>query len=236
MFERVASIEPVELPTETIKGKRYYLTPSGKKYASITTVISNNSKKQAGLARWRNRVGHKEAARITQKSARRGTRYHKLVEDYLEGNQLNILDPDNKEQPLPWIMFHSSVKSLDNINRIYLQEAALYSDVLEIAGRVDCIAEYEGKLSIIDFKTSAKPKDENLLYDYYVQETAYACCFKELYGLDVEQLVTIIACENGDTQVKIVPPKKEYLVTLQNYLKEYREKHGYNTDDSKTGG
>ena len=74
------------------------------------------------------------------------------------------------------------------------------------------------------------------MYDYYVQETAYACCFKELYGLDVEQLVTIIACENGDTQVKIVPPKKEYLVTLQNYLKEYREKHGYNTDDSKTGG
>jgi genome maintenance exonuclease 1 len=231
MFERVTDIVPLEMDTEMVEGKRYYLTPSGEKYASITTVISNNSKKQAGLARWRKRVGEKKAAAITSKSVRRGTRYHKLVEDYLDNKDLNILDIENKEQPLPWLMFHSSVKSLDNINRIYLQEAALYSDVLQIAGRVDCIAEYEGKLSIIDFKTSKKPKEEYYMYDYYVQETAYACCFKEMYGLDVEQLVTIVACENGDTQVKIVPPRKEYLLQLKEYLKEYWEKY-----DRKTGG
>ena len=231
MFERVTDIVPLEMDTEMVEGKRYYLTPSGEKYASITTVISNNSKKQAGLARWRKRVGEKKAAAITSKSVRRGTRYHKLVEDYLDNKDLNILDIENKEQPLPWLMFHSSVKSLDNINRIYLQEAALYSDVLQIAGRVDCIAEYEGKLSIIDFKTSKIPKEEYYMYDYYVQETAYACCFKEMYGLDVEQLVTIVACENGDTQVKIVPPRKEYLLQLKEYLKEYWEKY-----DRKTGG
>tara|TARA_B100000029_G_scaffold272664_1_gene267497 strand:- start:1183 stop:1872 length:690 start_codon:yes stop_codon:yes gene_type:complete len=225
MFERVTGIVPIEMNTEMVEGKRYYLTPSGERYASITTVISNNAKKQAALAKWRKSVGEKKAAGITQRSTRRGTRYHKLVEDYLDNKKLNILDVENKEQPLPWLMFHSSVKSIDNINRIYLQEAALYSNVLQIAGRVDCIAEYEGKLSIIDFKTSARPKKEYLLYDYYVQETAYACCFKEMYGLDVEQLVTIVACENGDTQVKIVPPRKEYLTTLQDYLKEYRERH-----------
>ena len=229
MFERVTGIVPLEMDTEMVEGKRYYLTPSGEKYASITTVISNNAKKQAALAKWRKSVGEKKAAGITQRSTRRGTRYHKLVEDYLDNKKLNILDVENKEQPLPWLMFHSSVKSIDNINRIYLQEAALYSNVLRIAGRVDCIAEYEGKLSIIDFKTSARPKKEYLLYDYYVQETAYACCFKEMYGLDVEQLVTIVACENGDTQVKIVPPRKEYLTTLQDYLKEYRERHARKT-------
>ncbi len=229
MFERVTGIVPIEMNTEMVDGKRYYLTPSGERYASITTVISNNAKKQAALAKWRKSVGEKKAAGITQRSTRRGTRYHKLVEDYLDNKKLNILDVENKEQPLPWLMFHSSVKSIDNINRIYLQEAALYSNVLQIAGRVDCIAEYEGKLSIIDFKTSARPKKEYLLYDYYVQETAYACCFKEMYGLDVEQLVTIVACENGDTQVKIVPPRKEYLTTLQDYLKEYRERHARKT-------
>ena len=81
MFERVTDIVPLEMDTEMVEGKRYYLTPSGEKYASITTVISNNSKKQAGLARWRKRVGEKKAAAITSKSVRRGTRYHKLVED-----------------------------------------------------------------------------------------------------------------------------------------------------------
>ena len=232
MFKRL-SYEELDLPTEMVNGKRYYVNPeTGERYPSITTVISNNAKQQAGLAQWRARVGKQKAAAITSKSARRGTRYHKLVEDYLDGKELNILDQANKEQPLPWLMFHSSVKSIDNINNIYLQEAALYSDVLKIAGRVDCIAEYEGKLSIIDFKTSARPKEEYLLYDYYVQETAYACCFKEQYGLDVEQLVTIVACENGDTQVKIVSPKKEYLVTLQSYIQEYNEKHAR----TETGG
>ena len=142
MFKRL-SYEELDLPTEMVNGKRYYVNPeTGERYPSITTVISNNAKKQAGLAKWRARVGKQKAAAITSKSARRGTRYHKLVEDYLDGKQLNILDSGNKEQPLPWLMFHSSVKTIDNINSIYLQEAALYSDVLKVAGRVDCIAEY----------------------------------------------------------------------------------------------
>ena len=222
MFLHVCDVEPIDLNTVTVEGKRYYETPTGGRYPSITTVISNNSKKQAGLAKWRNRVGKDKASQITTRSTKRGTKYHSIVEDYLN----NKLDREKgKDHPLSWLMFDTSIKSLDNINNIYLQEAALYSDVLQIAGRVDCIAEYEGKLSVVDFKTSAKPKPEYQLYDYYVQETAYACCFKELYGLNAEQLVTLISCENGDVQVVIKPIKKEYLIRLQEYLTEYREKH-----------
>jgi len=221
-FDHVGELTPVEMETVTIDGKRYYVTPSGGKYPSITTVISNNSKKQAGLAKWRARVGKDKAQAISNRAAGRGTRYHKLVEDYFN----NELDTQKyKDQPLPWLMFHSSREILDRINRVYLQEAALYSDYLQIAGRVDCIAEYEEELAIIDFKTSAEPKKEQHLYDYYVQECAYACMLQEVYGLTVKKLVTIVACENGDTQVSVVPPKKEYLLTLQEYIKEYQEKN-----------
>ena len=131
-----------------------------------------------------------------------------------------------KETPLPVVMFEQTKKTLDRISNIYLQEAALYSDNLEVASRVDCIAEFDGVLSIIDFKTSAEPKKEYYLYDYFVQETAYACCLQELYSITVKQLVTIVACENGETQVVIRPPKKEYLLRLIQYIDEYQNKYG----------
>jgi genome maintenance exonuclease 1 len=183
-------------------------------------VISNNKKKVEIIKKWRQRVGEEVANKISSYSTNRGNKYHKLVENYFN----NEHDPElYKDNPLIWIMFNSSLKIFDNINNIYFQEAPLYSDYLKIAGRVDCIAEYNGKLSIIDFKTSAEEKKEEYLYDYYVQEIAYACMLQELYGLKVEQLVTIVACETGDIQVSVVPPKKEYFIKLQEYLKEYEE-------------
>lgn len=226
IFNHVGDLTPVEMVTETIDGKRYYVTPTGGKYPSITTVIGNNSKKQAGLAKWRRRVGDKAATAKSTRASGRGTRYHKLVEDYIN----NELDTTKyKDMPLPWCMFHSSREVLDRINRVYLQEAALYSDYLQIAGRVDCIAEYEGELAIIDFKTAEAPKKEQYLYDYFVQECGYACMLQEVYGLSVKKLVTIVACENGDTQVKVMPPKKEYLVKLQEYIQEYQGKYARQT-------
>ncbi|AGH26830.1 hypothetical protein SXBG_00094 [Synechococcus phage S-CAM1] len=226
IFNHVGDLTPVEMVTETIDGKRYYVTPTGGKYPSITTVIGNNSKKQAGLAKWRRRVGDKAATAKSTRASGRGTRYHKLVEDYIN----NELDTTKyKDMPLPWCMFHSSREVLDRINRVYLQEAALYSDYLQIAGRVDCIAEYEGELAIIDFKTAEAPKKEQYLYDYFVQECGYACMLQEVYGLSVKKLVTIVACENGDTQVKVMPPKKEYLFKLQEYIQEYQGKYARQT-------
>ena len=211
------------MTAKMVDGKRLYSTPDGKFYPSITTVIGNNAKKQAGLAKWRARVGKEKAAAISTRSASRGTAFHSITEDYLN----KCLDIDQyKDHPLPVVMFEQTKKTLDRISNIYLQEAALYSDNLEVAGRVDCIADFDGVLSIIDFKTSAEPKKEYYLYDYFVQETAYACCLQELYGITVKQLVTIVACENGETQVVIKPPKKEYLLKLIQYIDEYQNKYG----------
>ena len=216
-------LKPIEMTAKMVDGKRLYATPNGSFYPSITTVIGNNAKKQAGLAKWRARVGKEKAAAISSRSAARGTAFHSITEDYLN----KCLDIDQyKDTPLPVVMFEQTKKTLDRISNIYLQEAALYSDNLEVAGRVDCIGEFDGDLSIIDFKTSAEPKRELYLYDYFVQETAYACCLQELYGITVKQLVTIVACENGETQVVIKPPKKEYLLKLIQYIDEYQIRYG----------
>ena len=223
LFNHVGQIEPIEMSAEMVDGKRMYLTPEGYKFPSVTTVISNNAKKMAGIARWRARVGEEKANAKSARATGRGTKYHSIAEDYFNNN----LDLKKYSKfPLPVLMFHHSRDTLDRINNIYLQEAALYSDHLEVAGRVDCIAEFDGVLSIIDFKTAAEPKKESYLYDYLVQETAYACCLQELYGLSVKQLVTIVACENGETQVHITPPKKEYLLKLIQYIDEYQTRYG----------
>ena len=225
LFNHVGDLKPLDLEAVTIDGKRLYPTPDGK-FASVTTVIGSNENKMAGLAKWRKRVGEEKANNISSRSANRGTKYHSITEDYLN-NKLNL--KDYQKYPLPVLMFQHSRHVLDRINNIYLQEAALYSKHLELAGRVDCIAEFDGKLSIIDFKTSAEPKREQYLYDYFVQETAYACMLQELYGLRVKQLVTIVACENGETQVKVLPPKKEFFIKLMSYIDEYQERYGQKT-------
>ena len=222
-FEHNPRCFPLDSEAKMVDGKRVYATPNGEFYPSITTVIGNNAKKQAGLAKWRARVGKDKAAAITARSTKRGTNFHSIVEDCLN-KDLDI--KEYKESPLPVFMFEQTKKTLDRIDNIYLQEAALYSDNLEVAGRVDCIADFDGVLSIIDFKTSAAPKKEAYLYDYFVQETAYACCLQELYSITVKQLVTIVACENGETQVVIKPPKKEYLLKLIQYRDEYEKKYG----------
>ena len=227
-FNHVGLLDPIEMDTVTIDGKRYYVTPTGFRHPSVTTVIGNNSRKQKVLAEWRKRVGKEKAQQISTRSSSRGTRYHKIVEDYFN-NQLDL--EKYKDTPLPVFMFYSSVNLLDRINNIYLQEAALYSDTLGIAGRVDCIAEFDGELSIIDFKTSAKVKKEEYLYDYYVQECAYACMLQEVYGITVEKLVTIVACEDGESQVSVQPPKKEYFLRLQEYINEYQEKNARSTGE-----
>ncbi len=222
-FEHNPRCFPLDSEAKMVDGKRVYATPDGEFYPSITTVIGNNAKKQASLAKWRARVGKEKAAAISSRSASRGTKFHSITEDYLN-NELDI--EKYKDSPLPVVMFEQTKKTFDRIGNIYLQEAFLYSRHLEVAGRVDLVAEFDGELSIIDFKTSAEPKREAYLYDYFVQETAYACCFQELYSLTVKKLVTIVACENGETQVVIKPPKKEYLLKLIAYIDEYQTKYG----------
>ena len=226
LFNHVSELDPIEMVAEMVEGKRMYRTPEGYKFPSVTTVISNNAAKKANIARWRKRVGEEKANAKTTRATGRGTKYHSIAEDYFNNNL--DLKKYNK-YPLPVLMFHHSRDTLDRINKIYLQEAALYSKHLELAGRVDCIAEFDGVLSIIDFKTAQEPKREQYLYDYFVQETAYACMLQEIYGLTVKQLVTIVACENGETQVVVHPPKKEYFIRLMSYIDEYQQRYGQKT-------
>lgn len=213
-------LTPIELVAENIDGRRVYPVPSGGKYPSITTVLSCNPEKKAGIMKWRKRVGEAKANQISTRAASRGTTYHSIVEDYLN----NTYDETKfKDKHLPLMMFKNSKKTLDRINNIYAQEAALYSDNLEIAGRVDCIAEFDGELSIIDFKTSAEEKKLEWIQDYLIQETAYACMLYERYKIKVNKIVTIIACESGDTQVFVETPKKIYLQKLIGYIDEYKK-------------
>ena len=223
MFEFVNLPElDFDLQSKTENGSRKYVTPNGDAYPSVTTILSAYNKK--AIQEWRERVGEEAANKISTQASSRGTRLHSLCETYLLNElsplKLNSVMPDAKE-----LFVKIKPKLDDNIGKIYSLEQALYSDKLKIAGRVDCIAEYNGKLSIIDFKTSAEEKKEEYLYDYYVQEIAYACMLQELYSIKVEQLVTIVACESGDTQVSIQPPKKEYFIKLQEYIRDYENRY-----------
>ena len=141
-----------EVTTQTIKGKRFYITPEGNKYPSITSVLSDRNKD--GIVKWRQSVGSDVANQIMRSAASRGTALHTLVENYLKNEELS------KQDVLPVALFTILKPELDKINNIVLQEGGLYSDKWGVAGRVDCIAEYEGKLSLIDFKTSSKEKKE----------------------------------------------------------------------------
>ena len=216
-------LNSIELTAEMVEGRRLYSVPSGGKYPSITTVLSCNPEKKASIAKWRARVGVEKAQRISTRAASRGTDFHLMAEDYLN----NKYDENKfKGKFLPLMMFKNARPILDRIDNIYAQEAALYSDHLEIAGRVDCIAEFDGELSIIDFKTSAEEKKLEWIEDYLIQETAYACMLYERYKLKVNKIVTIIACESGDTQVFVEAPKKEYLQKLIGYIDLYKKTYG----------
>jgi genome maintenance exonuclease 1 len=118
-------------------------------------------------------------------------------------------------------MFHHSKPYLDKINNIHAIERTLFSEYLGLAGRVDCIAEYEGELAIIDFKTSEKIKPEKWLENYFVQETAYACMYYEMTGIPVTKLITIMVTPGGEVKVFDKRNKEEYIVLLVRYIKEF---------------
>ena len=210
----------IELNKKETPGCRLYELPNGDWVPSITSVTSFYNREK--FIKWRQKVGEEKANQITRKATSRGTDFHEVAQDYLEGKSVDW----ESHLPASKFMFHACKPILDRIDNIHAIERTLFSEYLGIAGRVDCIAEFDGVLSIIDFKTAAEPKKDSYLYDYFVQETAYACCLQEIYGLRVKQLVTIVACENGETQVKIVPPKKEYLLQLIQYIDEYQTRYG----------
>ena len=169
-FNHITTNEFRELKRKEVDGTRQYLIEDNKFYPSITTVLGKDPDKIAGLKQWRKRVGTKEANKISTQSSRRGTRVHNIVEDYLK-NDLNGQYNDN---PLGMDMFTTLQPVLDErLDNIHAQEVTLWSDHLGVAGQVDCVAEFDNKISIVDFKTSSKLKKPEWIHSYYKQAAGY---------------------------------------------------------------
>ena len=198
----------VELTTETIDGQRHYVLPDGiTKLKSVTTIISEKSDKTA-LYEWRKRVGDEEANRISTQAARRGTSIHKIAERYVL-NEENIY---KDEMPINVETFKSIQNILDNhVDNILGVELPLYSKALKCAGRTDLVAEYDGVLSIIDFKTSRKPKKLEWIENYLLQSTVYSMMFEWTYKIAVPQFVIIIAVDDEKTPQTFVMERSKYV-------------------------
>jgi len=215
MFNHV-DIDLPDLERETIDGVRYYKVPDEEellRLVSITSVTSHFNKEI--FVNWRKKVGNEEADRITKAATSRGTDMHTLVEDYLHNRNLSDV------QPISDFLFKIAKTDLNRINNIYALEGSLYSKQLGIAGTVDCIAEYDGELAIIDFKTSKKPKPREWIEHYFVQCMAYGCMLYELTGISVKKLVIIMACENGECVVYEERDKSKYIKLLTEYVRKF---------------
>lgn len=189
MFNYCPPMKLPELVSETAPdGKRFYVTPNGFKLPSVTTVVG--AQKKQAIMEWRRRVGDEVANKISRQATSRGTNVHTLCERYLNNESLGEVMPDAME------MFLSIKPLLNHINNIHYQEVALWSEQLGLAGRVDCIAEFNGVLSVIDFKTSKKIKAKEDIEDYFWQTTAYALMYEELVGKPIDNLVIIMAVQN----------------------------------------
>jgi CRISPR/Cas system-associated exonuclease Cas4 (RecB family) len=204
----------VELESRTLDYGRFYKIDN-QWMPSITTVVGHNTK--ASILAWEERVGYTTAEQIRRAAAWRGTKYHTIVEHYLK----NELEKVEKSEGLPKYMFGFARKTLDRISDIHILEAPLYSRRLGVAGRVDCIAHFDGELAIIDFKTTKQLKKEEHLDKFFVQEAAYAYMYYELTGVEVDKLVTLSVAEDGSTQVVQKYDKIPYIDTLIEWIKEY---------------
>mgnify|MGYP001121026361 FL=1 len=208
-----------KLTRKTTEEGRRYFTPDGNAYPSITTVLGVLSKD--GILEWRKRVGEEEANKISRQAATRGTAVHKLAEDYLD----NLPDWNKGAMPANLASFNDLKTILDErLNNIYFQEEFLYSDRLKCAGQVDCIAEFDGQLSIVDFKTSRKPKKEEWITSYFIQASFYAAAFYERTGIPIKQGVILITVDGNEPQVFKVNTY-DYLEHFLSVRKKYKEIH-----------
>lgn len=218
MFNHVP-VELQEMNAVTTDSGRKYKTPEGVNLPSITTVLSILSRDS--IAKWRKRVGEEVANQISTRASGRGTRVHEIIEKYIDN------DPNFKDGYTPDIIqSFLAVQNIldDRIGNVYAQEAPLYSNHLGVAGRVDCVADFDGKRSIIDFKTSMKPKKLDWIKNYFMQESAYAIMWEERTGQPITQLVTIISVDNADPQV-FVEHRDNWVRPLRDTIKQYEEEN-----------
>ena len=192
---------------------RVYETPSGKRYPSVTAVTGLQNIKS--IMEWRERVGEQEANRVSTRASNRGTRIHKLCEDYLKGipNEPNMFDLE---------MYKSLVPHLDRINNIHALESKLYSDHLQVAGTVDCVAEYDGKLAVIDFKTASRVKEKSEILNYFMQTSAYAVAFEERTGIPVSRMIVIMGVDDNEPLL-FVEKRDNWIDSFIQLREDYRK-------------
>ena len=215
MFNHI-DVELPKLERETIDGVRYYDVTDGDKLlklVSITSVTSHFNREI--FVKWRKRVGEEEAQKITKAATSRGTDMHSLVENYLYNKTLPSVPP------LPDFLFKIAKAELNKINNIHCLEGPLYSLQLGVAGTTDCIAEYDGELAVIDFKTSKKPKPREWIENYFVQAMFYGMAYYEMTGTPIKKLVIIMACENGESVVYEESDLKKYMKLVVQYIKKF---------------
>lgn len=225
MFNHIHHDFP-KLVQENVDGTRCYVTPTGEKYASVTTVLSNYKKKE--LMEWRARVGEEKANEISRKATTRGTGVHKAIERHLLNEEVDVL----RENMMPNVrnLFVKMKKELVKINNIHCLESKLFSHELKLAGQVDCVAEYNGVLSVVDFKTSVRLKKKEDIDNYFMQGVAYGTMFTELTGLPFEQVVILIGVDTADfCQTLIVKGDdlKVYREKLQGFIEEYYRSNSF---------
>lgn len=215
-FNYVTPKELPDLKSETLpNGTRHYVTPEGVKLPSVTTVVG--AQKKQAILEWRKRVGEVEANKISRQATSRGTNVHTICENYLNNKPdfLRGIMPDAVE------MFHSLKPHLNKINNIHYQEQALWSHQLGLAGRVDCIAEYEGELSVIDFKTSKRPKTVQQVEDYWWQTAAYGIMYEELVGKPIHNLVILMAVQD-DMPIVMKQKTEDHICGLVKAIQYYK--------------
>ena len=194
-----------------VDGFRFY-DIDGKAYPSVTSVLG--IKKKAELQGWREKIGEDVANWEMGRAARRGKATHLLVEEYLKGKT------PSERGVLPLGLFKLLRPYVDQIDNIHLLETIMYSPKLTIAGQVDCVAEYNGKLSVIDFKTANKERQESWIENYFLQTTAYAQMYEETFGKNIDQIVILLASEDGSVQ-NFVKEKKDYMSPLMKSIDEF---------------
>lgn len=195
---------------------RTYSTPSGKSYPSVTAVTGLLG--QEAIIAWRKRVGEEVANRISSKASKTGTRFHTLCETYLKNETPS---PDMFEVT----RFNTFKPFLNRIQNIHCLETPLYSDYLQVAGTVDCIAEFDGRLSVIDFKTSSKVKSRDDIHNYFMQCSAYAVAFEELTGIPVPRLVILMSVEDSEPLV-FVEKRNDWIEKFKELRLEYKRLKG----------
>jgi len=205
-----------DLKSEThTDGRRYYTSPKGKRLPSVTTVVG--AMKKQSIMEWRNRVGEEEANRVSKLATGRGNRVHDLAERYLKNEKIDWM----REMPDAVEMFRTLIPHIHRINNIHYIEQALWSESIGLAGRVDLIAEWDGVLSVIDFKTSKRIKQREDIQEYFAQCTAYSGMYEEQVGVPIEQLVIVMAVEHEEPLI-FVEKTEDHINTLIEHISFYR--------------